>query len=228
MLRMQFQTMTSLCTSWPSSFGIYCLENGAKGLIRPLSPMSLMVTNYFQNPVINPHPGTWTRSLFQACGLCPCLDIAPDEPEPASHARPTCVGEQEADLVDVAQPASSNSDAPASTSQCPATTGHGEDWDAPVCSIWYGNPVLPDCQEAVRSLHEHLLAHKQEPNVGSFGSSNPEAELDFGPHIAPFDLNFVRLGNLARLQRRWNTVTFVALPLTFTKGAYSLSSFQRR
>ncbi|KAI4100255.1 MAG: hypothetical protein LQ339_005562 [Xanthoria mediterranea] len=32
-----------------------------------------------------------------------------------------------------------------------------------------------------------------------------------------------RLGDLARLQRRWNTVTFVTLPLTFTKGSCTIS-----
>lgn len=191
---------------------MFCREDGTKDFITPLSVTA--------QALASPNPSAWVRSMGLWCNACPCSDIAPDEPHPASAARPACVVEQEADPANDAQPASGNSGAAASTNQCPPTTADPsieEYYDAPVCSVFHGKPILPDCHEAVRSLNGYVLAHKQAEGHGLDPESDEVME-DFGVE-AIFEINIVRVGDLAGLVRKWPTITFIDLPLTITEGA---------
>ena len=229
---------------------MFCREDGTKDRIRPLSATSQRIAD-FPHPWApegphNQNPGPWIRSQNSWCQACACLDIAPEKPDPMPAARPACVDVEE-EVADAAilpgpteagaaaspdtSPAvvSPGNGAAASTNQCPPTVADqsGRDsFTAPACSLWYGEPVLQDCQEAVRLLHDYAEAHKQSDDHGYDLSydSDPESEAAadawyevFAPE-APHDLNFVRLGDFARVQQKWPRITFIPTPLTFSEG----------
>lgn len=69
--RMQFNTFSSLCTSYPAGFGLFCRPDGSKGLMMPHTVLAVTV----QQHVVGDF-----AFLYSQCINCQCPDDAPDEP----------------------------------------------------------------------------------------------------------------------------------------------------
>lgn len=177
----------------------------------------------------NQHPPiSWARTVLSWChNDCSCPDITPHQPQPVPDARPACVAEQDAEPANDVQSANHNQGAAIPTNQCPATTAdhsRQKDFDRPVSSEWYGEPVVSDCLSALRSLREHLLAHLVDAEEGIPDHDWPHDTWDDFQDRLPFEVNFAVSDKLAYLMQKYPEIKFIEEPLTIAKGASSLVS----
>ncbi|KAL8852046.1 MAG: hypothetical protein Q9221_003071 [Calogaya cf. arnoldii] len=156
-----------------------------------------------------------------------------------SDARAACDTEQDAEAANDAQPANNNNGAAASANPCPVTTADQssrKEFDRPVCSAWYGEPVLSDCQTAWRSLSDQQNAYVvyvqmgEEDLVDIADYDWPATTWEDFQDITPFQINFALAGKLAQLMQRYSvvqpdvpSVDFIDPPLTATQGLCTIS-----
>lgn len=222
LLRQQFRTLTSLCTSWPAGFGLACREDGSK---YHLQPASLLAGTANMNA--NAH---WARFLWLRCTqTCDCENVAPDDPQPAPVARPACVAEEEPEPASLPQGAASSRTTTRPVNQCPATPRDRLSFSRqPSCSDWYGYPILADCRQAVMSLHQYLLAHINHISREEFLNRLYFPDMwsavgDFNG-VEPQEIVFALANQFAYLTREYPAVQFIDLPLTITKGTHPIIS----
>ncbi|KAL8655535.1 MAG: hypothetical protein Q9226_003012 [Calogaya cf. arnoldii] len=213
-----------------------CLPGGTKGFTRPLSAFASNL-----NPNANRPNLYLARAILTWCNTaCSCPDDAPDEPQPLPDARAACGTEQDAEAANDAQPTNNNNGAAASANPCPVTTADQssrKEFDRPVCSAWYGEPILSDCQAAEKSLLDQLHAHWLDAQM-VYDEENdlveipdydwPDTTWDDFQNTTPFEINFALASKLTQLMQRYSVaqpytpkVEFIDPPLTATQGGES-------
>lgn len=203
--RIQFYTLSSLCTSYPTGFGFSCLPDGSKGIMTPNTVLVVAALSEAQGPF---------SFLYSRCFQCHCPDDAPDEPRIAESGRPACAPEAESEPDETTQPGS-----PAQSAAVAAQPGQCPQYfdGKTTCSPLYGSPDPFDCDSAYEKLHS-ALTDNFTPEQAHGSDEHPD---DFRIGVAD-EVNFVDRSDYARLAQRQPAVKLIPMPFTVFSGRESL------